>query len=268
MTVAEALPEANYHRHPALSVSGAKKLLPPSCPAIFKHERDHGTPHRQAFDVGHAAHGKVLGVGEPVVVIDAPDYRGKDARAERDAAYAEGKVPVLTAEWRHVEGMAEALSRHPVARDLFVPGTGKAELSLFWADDTYDIDRRARFDWLAGDAIVDFKTCQSAAPSAISRAVATYRYHMQAAWYMDAARACGITDTPLFFFAFQEKQPPYAVNVVELDEVALAAGRRMNDKAMAVYAECLSTDTWPTYSSDVELVGLPKWALYELEEIA
>ena len=46
-----------YHSHRyALSSSGARKLLPPSCPAIFRYEQDHPQPPKKVFDIGSAAH--------------------------------------------------------------------------------------------------------------------------------------------------------------------------------------------------------------------
>ncbi|HEY6115272.1 MAG TPA: hypothetical protein VI172_04870, partial [Candidatus Dormibacteraeota bacterium] len=91
--------EAEYHAHPALSFSAAKKLLHPSCPAIFRHAQDNPQPHKREFDLGHAAHKVVLGEGSELHVIGANNYRGKDAQQERDAAYDRGDIPVLPAEF-------------------------------------------------------------------------------------------------------------------------------------------------------------------------
>jgi len=261
------MPEAAYHAHPALSVSGAKKLLPPYCPAIYKYERDNGQPPKAAFDFGHAAHSLVLGVGEPVVVVDAPNWMTKAAKEQRDVARAAGQVPVLAAEWKQIEGMAAAIKAHPIASALLDPQHGTPEVSLFWDDEQHGIQRRGRLDWLpdATDGrrlVADFKTCGSAEPGAIRKAVANYGYHQQAAWYLDGLEALDLGDAA-FLFIFQEKTAPYLVTVVELDPEALAIGRGLNDRAMQVFAECTATDTWPSYTSDVELISLPGWATRE-----
>ena len=48
-----------YHADPvfggSLSSSGARALLPPSCPALFRHKQLHGEPPKAEFDFGHAA---------------------------------------------------------------------------------------------------------------------------------------------------------------------------------------------------------------------
>jgi hypothetical protein len=259
----EDLDEATYHADKdSLSVSGAKKLLPPSCPAIFKWQRDHGQPSKPAFDVGKAAHSLVLGTGAEVVVVDAANWMTKAAKEQRDVAYAAGKTPILTAEWHMVQDMADALSRHPIAKDLFQTGQGNAELSLFWKDDQHAVMRRARLDWLQGGAIPDYKTCQSADPASIAKAMASFRYHMQADWYREAVIRLGLAPDPMFVLVFQEKTAPYCVTVVEPDMEALRIGRALNEKALRIYADCTATDTWPGYSDDVELIALPKWATY------
>jgi hypothetical protein len=123
------LDEAVYHRDSALSASGAKRLLPPNCPALFKHDRDNGgRPNKRAFDLGHAAHAAVLGVGLELVVVDADNWMTKAAKAERDAAYAEGKCPILAKEKAAVDAMAEAIRRDPIASALLDPEHGRPEV--------------------------------------------------------------------------------------------------------------------------------------------
>src|SRR3954471_5458063 len=96
------IPELAYHAdcvsEGSLSCSGAKKLLPPSCPALFKWERENPPPPKRQFDFGHAAHKLVLGVGPELVGVDAPDWRTNAAKAQRDEARARGAVPLLVHE--------------------------------------------------------------------------------------------------------------------------------------------------------------------------
>jgi hypothetical protein len=267
-------PEADYHRHPALSASGAKKLLPPSCPAIYRWEQDNGRPDKRVFDLGHAAHAKVLGVGAEVVTVNAADWRTKAAKEAAEAARAEDKVPLLTHEVAQVDSMAEALLRHPFASALFDPARGgRPEQSLFWRDDRHGVDRRARLDWLpatdGGRLIIpDYKSAVSAEPKAFAKAAANFNYHMQDAWYRDAVTALGLAEDVVFVFAVQEKTAPYLVTVCELDAEAVLVGRRRNDLALEVFAECAATGVWPGYSDDVELISLPAWATYDVRNLA
>lgn len=143
----------DYHRDPvpggSLSSSGARKLLPPSCPAKFRYEQDNPGPSQaRHFDLGHAAHKLVLGVGAPLVVIDAANYKTKAAQEQQKAAHLAGHVPLLTHEHDQVQAMAAAIREHPIAGPLFNPEHGTPEVSLFWRDSPTGIMRRARFDWL------------------------------------------------------------------------------------------------------------------------
>lgn len=260
-----------YHAHPALSSSGARKLLPPSCPALFKWHRDNQQAPKRVFDFGHAAHRIVLGDGNEIVVVDADDWRTKAAREARDAAHAEGKSPLLPGEFATVQLMAVEMLRHPHAATMRQPG--KPEQSLFAKDAATGVWLRARIDWLPDATnermvLVDYKTTASAEPGAFARSVAKYGYFMQAAFYIDIVKALGIADDPAFLFVAQEKTAPFLVTVFELDDEALRIGRLRNRQAIEVFARCTETDTWPSYASDVQPIGLPLWLADEYEEIS
>lgn len=267
----DGIPEDQYHADKvSLSVSGAKKLLPPSCPARFKWERDNGQPHKAAFDFGRAAHTLVLGAGQQIVRIDAEDWRSKAAREQRDAVYAEGLTPLLANEYLQACAMADAIAAHPIASALLNPDRGKPEQSAYWLDPAHDVLRRCRFDWLPDTdggrlVIPDYKTARSAEPWMFARAAASYGYHMQAAWYSDTAQALGLAEDVTFVFIAQEKTAPYLVTVVELDVLSVEAGRRRNDEALRIYRECTDTGVWPGYADDIEVITLPAWAFDEDE---
>ncbi len=262
------LPGLDYFTHPALSASGAKRLLPPSCPALYRHWADNPEPPKKEFDFGHAVHGLVLGRGDPVHVIDAPDWKTKKAQEDRKAAYARGDIPTLTKDWTAAKAMVAALRAHPLAGPLFEPGTGQAEVSLFWHDDEFGIGRRARLDWVKGRLLVDYKTTRSAEPEACSKAMVDYGYHGQLPWYCDAAVACGLVEDPAPLIVWQEKTAPYLVHVTEPDPAALAAGRDRNRRAMDVFARCTAAGRWPGWGEDpmcrspltITRLGMPRWA--------
>lgn len=264
----DTMSEGEYHAHPALSASGAKRLIQ-TCPAIFKHERDHGRPNKAAYDFGHAAHGIILGTGEPVQVIDAADWRCKAARDLRDAAYAAGEVPMLAHEWEAAVTLAEAVKVHPLAGALFSEGV--AEQSVFWTDERYGIERRARFDWFRTlndrPCIVDLKTSTTADPRPFGRKAYDFGYDMQDAFYRDAARALG-HDDPIFLFVIVEKDAPHVVTVAELDAEARRIGRARTDRALEIFRDCSESGLWPGYTTDVALISLPRYAAYDLEDIA
>jgi hypothetical protein len=252
------MPNDLYQAHAALSSSGAKKLLPPSCPAIFDYERRHGEQHKREYDIGSAAHTLLLGSGPEPFVIDAADYKTKAAREQRDAAYERGDVPLLPHEFDAVQEMVALVRQHPRAGEMLAEG--RAEQSLFWTDPVTGVPCRARLDWLRDDCVVDFKTSPSVAPGYIAKAVAEFGYHTQAAFYLAGSVHLELVppDAP-FYFIFQSKVPPHLVKVVELDDVALKIGHERMSLALEIFRDCTESGIWPGFGDDIELISLPAW---------
>ena len=265
----DGIPDAIYHGdRNSLSSSGARKLLPPSTPALFKYEQDHPV-FKDTFDFGHAAHAEVLGTGMDIVEVIADDWRTKAAQQTRDSIRAEGKTPLLTKDLAKVHEMADALRSHETAATLL--SNGKAEQSLYWRDQATGIMRRARPDWLpnvTGSRLVvpDYKTAVSADETDFAKAAGDYGYHCQAPWYLDGIIELGIHPDPEFVFVVQEKEPPYLVNVVQLAPEALELGRQLNRIAIETYVTCRQTDIWPGYGEDIKLVDLPPWIYNQHED--
>lgn len=273
------LPAEAYHADPvaggSLSSSGARRLLPPSCPALFQQWATVGQDHKAAFDFGHAAHALVLGIGAPITVIEAASWRTTTAQNEQKAAYAAGATPLLRADYEQVRAMAAALRTHPIASALFQPGRGDPEQTLIWIDQGSGIWRRAMLDWLPESndhtrlIIPDYKTTKSAHPLSLSKALYDYGYIQQAAWYLDGIDALGLSPhgEPAFVFVFQEKTPPHLVTVVQPSPESVQWGRVLNRKAIDLYQQCSINDDWPGYPGCDEVISLsiPRWAEYQLQ---
>lgn len=248
------VPEHLYHAdRDSLSVSGAKTIL--KAPALFRWQQDHPV-HKDVFDVGSAAHALVLGIGAPIAVIDAPDWRGKGAREARDAARANGKTPLLAADHARVVAMADKLSEHTLAMRLL--SEGRPEVSAYALDEETGVMRRGRFDWLGASVLTDYKTCASADPRDLAGrygAVAKWGYDKQAAWYTDLARDLG-HPAAAFAFIFQMKEPPYLVTVAYVDDDDLYDARADNRHALERFRDCTESGIWPGFVPDDSAVRL------------
>jgi len=243
-----------------LSVSGAKKLLPPSCPAIYAYERDHPKPRTKSMELGTVIHTLVLGTGQPLEVIDARDWRSQKAQDQRDKAIANGALPVLAEDMDKASEIHAAVKSHPLAGALF--DGGDAEQAMFWRCPEFGIWKYGRLDYLRwirhGPAIVDLKSCQSAADDEIARAVAKYGYYMQDPFYREGVEQ--ITGAyPDFFFVFVQTQQPYLVNVVRLRDRDVELGRQRCRLAAEIYRDCTASGTWPGYGDDIREIALPRW---------
>lgn len=274
----------HYHADPcavpSLSASIAKLLCSQSpLHAWNAHPRlnpDYAPVQVEKFELGQAAH-EVLLVGESTVdVIDAADWRTKDARDRRDASRAAGRIPMLEAQWAETQMMVAAAREQLAALDVDpIPFTdGKPEQTIVWEDDG-GVVCRAMVDWLhdGGGFISDLKTTsRSANPDEWARSIFSMGYDVQVAAYTRAVeRTLGVT--PEFRFVVVETAPPYALSVIGLGPAALTIAEKKWRYAVDVWRRCLAREEWPGYPTQVAYAELPayeeaRWLERELREVA
>lgn len=193
------------------------------------------------------------------------NFTTKDGRAWKEEHSDKPVISFLDA--TKIEGMAKSLQADPYVKRLFT--ACKVEQSIF-AIDSYGTVRKARPDMLAitGNALSDIKTCRSTHLSAIEKAIANYRYHVKAAYYLDICNIVGL-DKHVFFLIFVEDTPPYTVRVARIDGVVLEAGKREYQANIQVYRNCLESGIWPSWDDAQGYIdaGLPKWAMKEIEAL-
>ena len=281
------LDNESYHADTAsLSSSGAKLLLPPSCPAKFRQRMDGPKEYKQVFDFGTVTHGLVLGEGGDYVVLD-PEVHGLKGdgkvadnpratamwKAAEEQARKDRKTPISKSDYERATEMAAVVWTHPLAGEI-LGAKGQAETSLYADDPKTGIRLRARPDWMTSAYepsrlwIADYKTTVTAAPHDFSRKAADYGYHFQAAWYINVAKLLGLDPNPRFIFIAQEKEAPYLVSVTEFDDEAIEEGDRLVRQAIDTYAHCMKTGQWPGYDEGITQMSLPPWKFVsEQEEI-
>lgn len=273
------IPEDEYHRDciPAefggsLSVSGAKKLLPPSCPAIFEYERRNPRPPSSEMELGTVVHGMLLGTGQPVEVCDFPDWRTNKAKDAKAAALERGAVPMLPHQHAEAEAIAQAVRDDDECGGLLAEGD--SEVSGFWVDPEFAIWCRLRMDRLTyfglTPTIVDLKTAASSSPAKFAKAAAEYRYDMQSVWYPQGLAAIlGIDDwrDVDFVLVVVPTEPPYIPMAYRLeDERDIASAAEDCRIAREKYRDCTAAGIWPKWSRDITPLSLPGYARKQIEE--
>lgn len=262
------MPADAYHADPcstpSLSQSMARTLLTRSPLHAWRGHPKLGGFKREAtksMDNGTVIHDLLLNGGtlEGIDVVYHDNYRPSAAKADRDAIQAAGRIPVLQADYEELAGAAEKLKER--LDDLGISLDGQKEGVATWEERSRDgivVKCRARMDvWCAGTiTVTDLKTTVCAHPDSIGKAVSTYGYDIQRAAYTRAIKKKFGVDAK-FRHIFCELTEPYLLSVVELDDAYIALGEAKWQRAVDLWAKCLSTNNWPGYPENTTAFARP-----------
>jgi hypothetical protein len=214
------------------------------------------------FDIGTVVHALLLQGLNVMEVLSFPDFKSNAAKEARDAARANGRVPLLTKHAKHVEEMVNAVAPQLEQFDVDpIPLTGgKPEQTMVWQDTQTGVWCRARLDWLHDDlsAIDDLKTTtRSAHPESFAKNLYSYGCDVQAAFYLRGCAALHMY--PTWRWLVVETTPPYGLSVVEPSPAVLELADAKVAAALKTWAECLERDVWPGYPTKVATAELPAW---------
>lgn len=260
--------QADYRSADGLSSTDIKRMA--KSMAHFKYFQDNpddkDTP---ALKFGRAYHKYCL---EPsdfhnnFIVAPNIDRRTKQGKQEYADFVAEAKdKEIITEETlEKLEAMRKALYSTPFAKKLIY---GEHEKSFFWEDKNSGFKCKCRpdsFGEIGGQPIcVDLKTCTDAETDKFMRHAINLNYDIQASHYCDGLKANTGKDF-LFVFIAQEKEPPYAVNILQADEYFMKSGHDVRASLLRDYKECLERGEFPSFmgfseNACINSLGLPEW---------
>lgn len=152
----------------------------------------------------------------------------------------------------------QSILSNKTARKLLADGI--AESSVYFTEPETGIDCRVRPDWYSSrDFIVDLKTTASAAPRAFGYSAAKYRYHVQAAMYMDAMyHSFGVYPAGFVFIAV-EKEPPYVTACYLATPSMLDAGGNAYLADLRRLQECQQSGEWPAFGDGLMDLRFPNY---------
>jgi len=263
----EGISNAEYHSHPATSKSDLD-LAHKS--ALHLYDKLFGPPRESTptFDFGTMFHAAVLpGESLEEIAIRTPDdYDGRTkAGKEFNKRVREESKLILNAKDGHaIDQMLASVQKHPFAGGLLNGDfKGKSEQSFFAVDSETGLELKARPDFILDDhsVIIDIKTTMDASFKGFQKSFATYRYHVQAAWYLWVVELATGKRPDAFCFVAVEKQRPYGVGVYVADADSIEIGMQEAKEDLAKIAKWKEEDFWPGYSDNAELMTLPPWML-------
>lgn len=263
-SIIKTMPAEQYHAADGLSFS-MLKILSAQSPMHLKCYMDGEKPEpTPAMRFGSLTHSFILENEscEFAVRPEGMTFTTKEGKAWRDAQ----DKPIITAdEFEDLKRMAKAVHAHPIAKRLL--SGGKSEQSLF-ARDSKGTMRKCRVDYLptSGNVIVDLKTCGDASPLEFGKNVANLNYLGQAYYYLKLCKLCGL-DKSAFAFIAVEKTPPYAVAVYQPPDEWIEAAGRIVEADVQRFRNCVESNQWPAYGTEILPMQLPQWAEKQLQQI-
>ena len=221
------------------------------CPYTWKNRKElEQTPALLEGRVQHTVFLEHHKFAEEFVIQPAVDRRTKAGKADyEDFLASVGNRTPITQDMYDT-----CMQRREIVKDYIPNATDKAELTLVfeWHGEPF----KARFDWYDGECIWDLKTCRDASPRGFKQAINAFNYHMQAALYIDAARALGLT-AKAFNFLAQEKQDPYPFVIYTLHPEAIKYAQAKNQQALRLIQECEASQDFKPYNLEgIQEVGL------------
>lgn len=219
----------------------------------------HDTPRKDtpAMKFGRAVHSRVLtpaAFTDEFIVAPAVDRRTKEGKAIWAELMESGKEVISQEDMEALLAM-ETEFKMSAWQDLTSDGV-ETEVPLTWTDNDTGVNCKGRIDALTRDYVIDYKTTYDASTAGFQREALKYGYDLQAAMYLDAARANGY-DPQGFIFIAQEKTAPYLINVIHAGDAFLDRGEWIKRDLLEKYKLCRDSDTWPGYGEN-ELI-LNEW---------
>jgi exodeoxyribonuclease VIII len=258
----KSIPFPEYLAHPGINAHYLMDMIQRS-PAHARWNKDHPQEDTPSLAFGRAFHAAVL---EPATLLDRfvcipedLDRRTKAGKDEYAKLCATGKTLLKLEDMHRVTAMQAAIREHRTAREL-IGWAMHVEASVFWEQSGFQC--KARLDAVSGSAVVDLKTTTDASKDAFTRTIQRYGYHIQAAWYMAAARAAGL-NVDRFVFVAVETSAPYGVAAYTLDEGYLMAAEHAIQNALELHRQCEKVGHWHGYADEEQTVLCPAWLIEE-----
>lgn len=263
--------EKEYRQHPAISRSELWHIR--ESPQKFKYYKENPPEPTPALLFGQVFHKMLLEpetFNDEFVVAPETNRRTKKGKQMWEAFVAdhENQTIIPVEMYAQSKEMCESVKRETLAVKLL---NGAAEVPFFWTDEMTGEECKCRVDVLNTEysqpIIVDVKTTADASTEAFIRSAINYGYDLQSAMYSDGVEK-NIGKKPLFVFIAVEKEPPYAVNILQADELLLRRGYDLFREYIGIYHDCKMTGNFYGYLgrlNQINNLALPAWLAKEVQ---
>ena len=263
--------EKEYREHPAISRSELFKIR--ESPEKFKYYQENPEKPTPSLVFGQLFHAMALqpeNVADLFAIAPNVDRRTKAGKEDfaKFEAEANGKTVVTADMYQQATEMCEALNKNEFVKKLL---KGEKEKTFFWNDDLTGEPCKCRTDCLTevGDnlIVVDLKSTENAETEAFMKSAIKYGYDFQSAMYNKGVEV-NTGKKPLFVFIAIEKTAPYAINILQADELFIRRGYDLFREYIGVYHDCKQTNNWYGYLgkfNQINNLALPAYLAKEVE---
>ena len=259
----------NYHKSKAVSRSNLFNMR--KSPAHYLAALSEPERKTDSFEFGTAFHMLMLQqklFEKTYAILPKLDMRYKENREIRKQLEESGKTILTEEEFKRMCDMRISVLSNKYARALL---SGEKEASYYWIDDMTGIKCKCRpdcrTDLKTTSVIVDIKTCTDASTESFVKDCIKYGYDLQAAMYTAGVEQIEKKKHKFVFLAV-EKNPPYALNVLEADEFLIRKGYDDFRLYLGMLKQCSDTGNFYGYNGADGIpnaLSLPAWLIKEYE---
>ncbi len=261
-----------YHARPEISKSDLDLLA--RSPLHLKMKNELKSKPTDALILGSAVHKLVLEREDflnEFKIAPGADKRTKEGKVIHEEFFKKlgEKTPI---NWDSIKTAIKiAASVNSMRETAVFLRDGLAEQSYFSQIEGVAVKCRPDFFNENLGLCIDLKTTSDASADGFARSVASFNYHVQAAFYSDILRSLGKTVNNFLFIAVETKKP-FMVGFYTLDEAAIEQGRKTYLALLERYKLCLVRGEWWGYArfepqseqiEAVQTLSLPAWKFYE-----
>ncbi len=260
--------EQVYRSDPAFAASDLKYAIDHGLQAFYTYKFGKNNPPRiatPAMKFGSMCHKYCL---EPQLFEGSyallDDKRTKAGKATALALQEKGIETFTTPELDTLTGIYKALCNNEFANKYIISDTlrdtrGLAEQSYWWKHRETGLQCKCRCDYVIDDMVIDLKTTGEggASPEAFTRTIASFKYFLQAAHYLQG------TGAKRFIFVAVEKVFPYSVGVYELSPHFIERGYELQEQTLSDIKAAQESGIWAGYTDQapegIKTLTPPKW---------
>ena len=202
------------------------------------------------------------------IQVDKPwNYAATHCIEWREAQTKAGKCVLSIPEAKQVSGMIEGIYRHPDISPILE--NAKRQVCLIANHPVFGYRMKGLLDLLVDSQpewIFDNKSSGVGAdPVQFHDQCAKLRYHLQAAFYMQLARLCGLEQVKKFGFIVVESQIPHdaVIHYFEEGDPEIELAREKYTEAMPKLVALLEGNRYPGYSNDWIKIKFKPWQIAE-----